>query len=286
MNRLRNWWRILNEVMADIDRLNLGLIAAGCAFFGMISIFPAISAIISIFGIVADPAVVLEQLRLLEDFIPREAYVLLTLQIGKLLQTSNDALGWTTGLSILVAIWTARAGVDAIMRGLNEIYGRPKRGGLRRVLVALLLTVSLVAVAITALLAVVISPILLAFLPLGPYQLVLAEALRWGLAIAVIVLGLGILYRFGPNAKGERPRWFTAGAAVVVVGWLVASVLFSLYLSNFANYNRVYGSIGAVMALLMWFYITAYLVLMGAVLNLRLWRREQRRLNERARLAD
>lgn len=285
MQRILGWWRILSDVMEDIDRMNLGLIAAGCAFFGMVSIFPAISATISIFGLVADPAVVLEQLRLLEDVIPQEVYVLLSLQIGKLLQTSSDTLGWTTGISILVAIWTARAGVDAIMRGLNEVYGRPKRGGLWRVFVALLLTVSLVAVAITALLAVVITPILLAFLPLGPYQTLMAEALRWGLAITVIVLGLGILYRFGPNARGERPGWFTAGAGVVVVGWLAASVLFSIYLSNFANYNRVYGSIGAVMALLMWFYITAYLVLMGAVLNLRLGRRAKRRSDQRAGLS-
>jgi len=277
MDRILDWWRVIGRVLEDIDRMNLGLIAAGCAFFGMTSIFPAIAAIVAIFGLLADPNVVLEQMELMREVIPDQAYGLLATQVETVVSTSSDTLGWTTGVSILLALWSARAGVAAIMRGLNEIHGNPLRGGMRRMLVALMLTASLIAVAIVALLAVVVSPILLAFLPLGPYQTMIAEALRWSVALAVVLAGLGILYRFGPNARGERPRWFTPGAAVTLAVWLAASVLFSLYLSNFANYNRFYGSIGAVMALLMWFYLTAYLVLMGAVLNLRLRRRRERR---------
>ena len=285
MARIGKWWRVMNRVMEDIDRMNLGLIAAGCAFFGMVSIFPAIAAIIAIFGLLADPVVVIDQLELMRDLMPEAAYTLIADQAEALIEARSDTLGWASGISLMIALWSTRAGVDAIMRGLNEIHGRPKRAGFKRMLVALMLTISLVGVAIVALLAVVVTPIVLAFLPLGPYQVAIAELLRWSVALGVLIVGLGILYRFGPNARGARPGWFTPGAGIAVAGWLIASVLFSVYLSNFANYNRFYGSIGAVVALLMWFYITAFLVLMGAVLNLRLSRRAARRSEERARLA-
>ncbi|SLN39331.1 YihY/virulence factor BrkB family protein [Roseisalinus antarcticus] len=270
-------WRFFTSVSHEIERTNLGLISAGCAFFGMVAIFPAIAAIIAIFGLVADVDVVRDQLGLLRDIMPEQAYLLLARQVNSLLNTRSHTLGWASAVSILFALWSARAGVAAIMRGLNEIHGTPNRGGLRQALVALLLTVALVSVAVVSLVAVVVAPVVLAFLPLGPAATWAAEAVRWGLALAVLLIGLGILYRYGPNARGHRPKWLTPGSTFAVVTWLAASIGFSIYLTNFGNYNKVYGSIGAVIALLMWFYISAYLVLLGAVLNDMIRLRSERR---------
>jgi len=268
MTRAKRMIRAMQWLGAEIDRTNLGLIAAGCAFFGVVAIFPAIAAVIALFGLVADPGVVTEQMELLREIMPAEAYTVFSTQVLGLLNTRSDALGWASGLSVLLALWSARAGVAAVIRGLNEIHGRGSRGGLRHAIVAMTLTVSLVGVALAALILVVVAPVVLAFLPLGPAEAFAAEAFRWTLAIAVLLAGLSLLYRFGPNPGGEaRPGWFTPGAVAAVAVWLAASVGFSVYLANFGNYNRLYGSIGAVIALMMWFYISAYLVLLGAVVN-------------------
>ena len=271
-----SYWRILLTVWSRADAANLGLIAAGVAFFGIFSVFPAIAALIAVFGLLADPAVVDAQLQLMQDLIPVEAYGLFKDQIDRLLAARSDTLGWATILSTGLALWSARAGVAAMMRGLNAISGGANRGGLRHYAVALLLTVCLVGIAVVALLAVVIAPIVLALLPLGGLTTALLQVLRWGVALFILLAALGLLYRFGPNRRGARMGWITPGAVLVVICWIVASVGFSTYLTNFGSYNEVYGSIGAAVAMLMWLYISAYLVLMGAVLNVILQERASR----------
>ncbi len=265
---LRQALRVLSWLGAEIDRTNLGLIAAGCAFFGMVAIFPAIAAVIALFGLVADPVVVGEQLDLLRDLMPPEAFALFERQTLALLAARSDTLGWASGLSILLALWSARAGVLAIMRGLNNIHDQPNRTGLWQAVVAFALTIGLVGLALSALMLVVVAPVALALLPLGPAAAWTAEALRWTLAVAVLLAGLGLVYRYGPNSPGEmRPGWISPGALAALTLWLAGSLGFNLYLANFGNYNEVYGSIGAVIALLIWLYLSAYIVLLGAVLN-------------------
>ncbi len=272
--RLLPLWRLVANALAMADQANLGLIAAGVAFFAMFAIFPALAAIIAVFGLVADPSIVESQLELMRDVIPTEAFYLFDAQISRLLGARADTLGWATALSTGVALWSARAGVAALMRGLNAIKGEPNRGGIGHYAVALLLTICLVGIAVIALLIVVIAPIVLAFLPLGGVAALALEAIRWSVALFILLAALGLLYRFGPNTVDVRTGWVSPGAIVVVVVWIAASVGFSAYLRNFGSYNEVYGSIGAVIALLMWLYISAYLVLLGAVLNVVLHRRD------------
>lgn len=277
---------LLNAVAEENGRTNLGLVAAGCAFWGIVAIFPAISAVIAVFGIVADPGIVETQLELMEDVIPPAPYELFSQQLSALLAARPDRLGWASALSFGFALWSARAGVAALMLGLNSIHERPNRGNIRHVVVAMTITFGLIGAAVVSLLAVIVVPIVLAFLPLGTAATWALEAARWLIALAVIQVGLAVLYRYGPNARGERHPWVTPGAVMVMVFWLITSILFSTYLSNFGQYNEVYGSIGAVIALLFWLWISAYLVLLGAALNkvLRL-RRRRRRSEERARHA-
>ena len=259
-------WRILAAVWKSAGEKHLGLIAAGVAFFGMFGIFPGIAAVIAIFGLVADPMVIAEQLVLMQDIIPPDAYQLLSSQINRLVNAPSQALGWATFVSITLALWSCRAGVGALIGGLNAIAGQRVRNGIWQMVVAFLLTVALVSLAITALTVVVLLPIALAFIPMATSTAWLLEGVRWLIALGVLMLALSLLYRFGPARIGSRGRWITVGAFVVVVLWVAASAGLSFYLTNFASYNEVYGSIGAVIGLLLWLYVSAYLILLGAAL--------------------
>ncbi len=261
-------WRLLYSVWNTASDRHIGLIAAGVAFFGIFAIFPAITAIIAIFGLLADPVVVVQQLELMRDIIPEQTYLLFVGQMGRLLAARTDALGLATLISILLAFWASRAGVAALMGGLNAIAGRPARHWFKQIVVALTLTFCLVALAVVAMMAVIVAPIVLAFAPLGDTSVLVLEGVRWCVALFVLFSALSLLYRFGPNQRGARIRWFTVGAVTVVVLWIGASAGLSYYLGNFASYNEVYGSLGAVIGMLLWLYLTAYLILLGAALNL------------------
>lgn len=277
------WARIVRGVKFGshlfdaMDRRNLSLIAAGVAFYAMLAIFPALAAVIALWGVFSDPAIIDEQLTILSRFIPGDAFRLFESQAERLINANDSTLGYTTLISLGAALWSTRAGVAALIRGLNAVYSAPHRTGIRRAFAALLMTFCLVGMSLVALACIVIAPIALAFLPLGDLAGVLFQLLRWVLVISVVVLGLGLVYRFGPNHKTDhlRVKWISPGALLAVVIWGTASWGFSLYLSNFGKYNEVYGSIGAVVALLMWFYLSAWVVLLGATLNCELARRRQ-----------
>ena len=260
-------WGVLWEMLTLADKVNLGLIAAGVGFFGMFSVFPAIAALIAVFSLVSDPSVVMGQLELVRELVPPDAYTLIADQVSRLLGARTETLGLATAISLALALWAARAGVAALMQGLNAISGQPNRGGFRHYLVALTLTLSLLGICIVALLMVVVAPIVIAFLPISASTGLILESIRWFVAFLIVQAALSVLYRFGPNRRGNRMRWFTPGALLVVLLWIGASAGFSYYLTNFGSYNEIYGSIGAVIAMLMWLYISAYLVLMGAVFN-------------------
>jgi membrane protein len=205
---------------------------------------------------------------------PPGVFNLFEAQIDGLLSAGSATLGFTTLISIGLALWSARTGVAALIRGLNAIFDRPNRGSIRHVLVALLMTFCLVGIAIVALLAVVVAPILLAVIPFDTDRGLLLEVIRWFVAIGVLFVGLGMLYRYGPNRRFARLGWITPGGCVVVVLWIAMSGAFSFYVANFSSYNEVYGSLGAVIALLFWFYLSAFLILMGGALNVTLDRRK------------
>ncbi len=259
---------------------NLSLIAAGVAFFAMLSIFPALAALIAVLSLIADPEVVVVQLEEMRELMPDDVYDILNAQIVGLVSTSSDTLGWTGLLSVMVALWSARAGVGAMIHGLNVVYARAGRSTWRHYLRAVLLTIALVAVGIVALLTVVVAPIVLSFFALGGFTAVLIDLLRWTTAIAVIFIGIGLLYRYGPNRRPKRTRLVTAGSIVAAVSWAGLSIVFSYYVTYFGNYNEVYGSIGAVIAMLVWLWLSSFLVLFGASLNAELEARETEPVSE------
>lgn len=267
MTVLIRLFQFMIQVFSVATARNLDLIAAGVAFYAMLAIFPAAAAIIALWGFVQDPAIVSEQVDLLGTFMPPEAFALLRGQVDVLIAANSSTLGWATILSTAAALWSTRAGVGALVRGLNAIYGTKPRQGFWHSFSAITLTLILIGLALVVLVAVIVVPIVLVFLPLGPMTQVALVAARWALLIVAGLAALWLLYRFGPNHDDRTTRFVSFGAIFALVLWAAASWGFSTYLTNFGSYNQIYGTLGAVIVLLMWFFITAYAVLLGAALN-------------------
>ena len=264
----RAWWRILLRVAAEADSRNLGLIAAGVAFYTLLSIFPAIAALVALWGVFADPQTIADQLGMAQQLLPEAAYGIVERQVDTLVSSAGTTLQLTGIVSILLAVWTARNGVASMIRGLNAAYREHHRSStIKRYLVAIGLTVLLIGVAIIAFAAVIMVPIILNFLTL-PFGIeALISALKWVILLGVVLFSIGLVYRHGPNRRSARVRWLSPGALFALVTWAAGSFAFSLYLRNFGALNEVYVSIGAVIALLLWFFLSAYVVLIGALLN-------------------
>jgi membrane protein len=246
---------------------NIGLLSAGVAFFSLLAVFPGIAALVSVFGLFADPFVIKDQMSLLEDLVPPAAFTLMSNQITRLAWANDGVLGWTSALSILVALFLARRGVDAMLIGLCAIHGTPRRSGLAHALRVAVITFGMLIVGVVALLSVLILPILFAFFPIIGFQAVMIDLTRWAVSLGLVALWIWVFYRIGPNRIDRSHAVLQPGLVMAMALWVSASAGFSYYVGNFGNYNEVYGSIGAVVALLMWFYISAYAVLLGAVLN-------------------
>lgn len=257
------------------EQAELDLISAGVAFFGFLALFPAAAALIAIWGTVFDPSVIQTQLDLLKGFLPPDALALLQDQVHALLQLRGSQLGWTTVVSTLFALWSARAGVAALIRGLNAIHGMPNRRGGHHQLQAILLTLALIGLALAAMLVTVVAPLVIGLLPLPGDDAVLLHRANLALGVALVLASLGLAYRFGPNHGLTHPPLLSWGLVVAVVLWALAARGFMLYLANFPSYNRVYGSIGAVVVLLIWLYVSAYTVLLGAAVDAELHRRRR-----------
>lgn len=264
---LRGIWAVLVGSITLVGEKNISLVAAGVAFFLMLSLFPGIAALITLLGLISDPAVVVAQLEEMRPLMPNDVYEILNGQVVSLVTTSTDKLGWAGLLSVSLALWSTRAGVGAMISGLNSVYSERDRNTAKHYFRALMLTLALIAVGVVAFLSLVVIPVVLAFFPLGIVGTLFVESLRWIVAIVVLLVGIGLLYRYGPNRRAARLQWLSIGAVVAVVFWAILSIGFSYYVANFGNYNQVYGSIGAVIAMLIWLWITSFLVLFGAALN-------------------
>ncbi|SIS57966.1 YihY/virulence factor BrkB family protein [Phaeovulum vinaykumarii] len=260
-------WHFTRGLADRMGAAHLGLIAAGVAFYAMLGIFPGLAAVIAIWGLVADPHVIASYLDVAREFIPPEAFAILTAQIDTLLEAPRQGLGWATAVSVAIALYSARAGVAGLVEGIDILHDTRPRHGIAAFILGQVLTLALVGVMLVALAVVVVVPLVLAFLPMAGVQALMLKALPWVAMLALMLTALGILYRYGPNTPDRTERWFSTGAVVACLGWAGASLAFSYYLGNFGAYNRIYGSLGAVIALLMWLYLSVWVVLAGAAVN-------------------
>ncbi len=264
----RAWGAILARVWADIGRDHLSIIAAGVAFFGVLAIFPAIAALIAIFGIVADPSHVADTLQEIKPLLPGDVFRMIADQVNALVTAPQSRLGLASLISIALALWSARAGVSALMEGLNVVYREvDTRSIVVQYAISLVLTLALIVVAIVALLAVVAVPALLHFSDIGPLGALLAQATPLLILGCAIIFIIGALYRYGPHRARARKRWISVGAVLAALGWLLVSIALSAYVSRFPDFNKAYGSLGAIVGLLFWLYASAFVVLLGAEIN-------------------
>jgi membrane protein len=265
----RQGWRdIALRVKEETTRDNLSIIAAGVAFYAMLAIFPALAALVSIYGLIADPAQVSQHMASIGQMLPPQAYQILDQQLSSVAATSGGALTFGAIGGLLLALWSASKGMKAMLIALDITYDEEEQRGFFKFNgLALLLTLGAVLLVIISLGLIAILPALLGPLGLPETVQTLLAWLRWPLLGLLVVLGMALLYRFGPDRDQPRWRWVSWGAVLATVLWLVVSGLFSWYVSNFGSYQETYGAMGAVIILLMWFYITAYVVLLGAEIN-------------------
>ena len=264
----RSLWTIANRVVTRIAEDNLMLIAAGIAFYGMFAVFPALGALVSIYGLFGDTHVVQSQVQQLTALLPRETAKLLNDSLNALLAKPSHSLNAGLLFSLGIAVWGARAGTSSMMSGLNVAMERPERRSFITFnLVALGLTCGAIVFAMIALTTVAVVPIVIALLPLDAEVQTWLAYTRWPIFGAFVLLALDIVYRFGPSQS--RPRWrlLSVGTIFAVAFWIVASWAFSLYVTRFNSYDTTYGSLGAVIVLLLWFWISALIVLIGATID-------------------
>jgi membrane protein len=237
-------------------------------FFGLLAVFPAITALVSSYGLFADPSTIGANLQALALMLPEGSFQIVQDQIARVLAKGNTALGATFLFGLGLAIWSANAGVKAVIDALNVVYDeREKRSFVRLNLLALAFTTGGIAALLLMVSAVVAFPLALDHLGLGPKSQLIVSLARWPLLFATLVAALGILYRFGPSRRAARWEWLSVGTLAAAVLWIIGSSLFSWYLSNFGNYNATYGSLGAAIGLMMWMWMSAIIVLCGAELN-------------------
>lgn len=262
------WRDVFWRLWAQIGEDNVSIVAAGVAFYSMLALFPAISAFVSLFGLIADPSQVEQQFANLQGVIPADAWSILNDQLIAVASAQSRSLGWSALVALLIALWSAGAGVRALMSALNIAYHEhEKRGFFRFYATAFLFTLGIALFGMLALGVIVTVPVVLNLFNLGTIAQWIVGIVPWLVLAAFLAIALAVLYRYGPSRAEPKMRWVSWGATLAALLWIAASLAFSFYVSNFGTYNETYGALGAVMVLLLWLWITAFVVLLGAELN-------------------
>jgi len=257
---LRTFWRIQSH--------RTGLVAAGCAFYATLALFPALSMLVSIYGLVFDPVSVSTQMELLEGLLPPDAYTLIGRQVTDLISRPRATLGWSLGVSAAVALWSAATGTKSMIAALNLAYDEEERRSILGFqVIGLAMTAASILGAIVTVAVLVALPQMIGFLHLPTDT---AELVHWvGLLVLVLFVfaSLAFLYAVGPSRDRGYRRQVLPGVLLATVLWLLSSYLFTIYATSFASFGTVYGPLAAVVAVMLWFWVAVYVVLLGAELN-------------------
>lgn len=269
MSKKIAWKQVLAGTYRSISEDRVLAVAAGVTFYALLAIFPAIGAIVSLYGLFADPSTIQNNLSQLSSILPGGAIEIVGDQIGRVASTGSGALSFSFVSGLLIAIWGANAGVKAIFDALNIAYGaQEERGFFRLNLVSLAFTAGAIGFVLLAIGAVIVLPYAIHFLRLDEAAKVAITVGRWPAIWLLVAGGLSTLYRFGPT-DSLKPKWrfLTWGSGLASLLWLTASILFSWYAANFGTYNETYGSLGAAIGFMTWLWISAAVIIMGAELN-------------------
>jgi membrane protein len=254
---------------------SISMISAGVAFFMLLSIFPGLAAFVALYGLVADVGDAATQLRVLAHILPPDVVSFIRDEITRLAQAQTGGLSVTFVGGLLLAIWSANGAVKALFQGMNMAYDAPeKRGFIRLTLITLAFTVGMIAVLSLMITALVAGPAAAAIF--GSHAAMIVQVAGWPLILVVVAVGLALLYRFGPSGAAPRWRWVSWGGAVAAALWMAVSIGFSAYVQTFGHYGRTYGSLGAIIGLMIWLWLSMLIVLAGAELNAEIERTDER----------
>ncbi|MGY2084442.1 YihY/virulence factor BrkB family protein [Blastococcus sp. SYSU DS0539] len=261
------WKQILKRAWAENNADNMPIIAGGVAFFGFLAIFPALLALISIYGLIVSREQAAAQVESFTTGLPEDARRLIETQVANI-TAADSALTWGLVLSVLGALWSVSGGVSNLVKAVNIAYDEVEtRNFVKLRALSLVLTLGAIVFVVLTIGLVAVLPVVIDALPLGSVGTVLAEIGRWVLLLIVVAGSLAVLYRMAPDRDAPKIRWVSLGSLVVTVVWAVVSLGFTFYVNNFGSYNKTYGAIAGVIVLMLWLYLTCYLVLLGAEIN-------------------
>lgn len=262
------WKKIIIEVKNEIAADSVGIVSAGVAFYAFLAIFPAIMALISIYGLATDPQQIEQELSKLAAMMPKQAFSLLKDRVEIFLSTPGTTLGWGTAIGILFSIWSSNKGTKSLFEGIDIAYDTVEsRGFFKQILMAIIFTIFGTILLLISLAFIVVFPTVMHKLGLPEGTENIIAFLRWIVLAVIVTLFLCLIYQYAPARKKPELKWVVTGAIFSTVVWLLASWGFSFYVSNYGNYGEVYGSISAVVILMLWLYITCYIILLGAEIN-------------------
>jgi membrane protein len=264
----RGWKDILLRVYHGVSEDRILLVAAGVTFYSLLAIFPGVAALISIYGLFADPATVASHLDTIASVAPGGAVDVLREQMTRLASQGGTTLGVSFLVSLAISLWTTNSGVKALFDAFNIVYGEEeKRSFLKLNAVSLLVTFGVIVFILVTLAAVVALPAVLNYIPPPEVTAFLVKIGRWPILFVLVTLALAVLYRYGPSRTERQWRWVTWGSAFAASVWLTSSALFSWYVANFGSYNKTYGSLGAIVGFMTWIWLSIIVVSVGAKLN-------------------
>jgi len=273
---LKDWRAVLVRTWKESGDDNVGLLAAGVAFYAFLAFVPLLAATVLVYGLAAEPETVAEHIRQLFGVLPEDAAALIGDQLRSMTESPDSAKGWSLVVAIALAIYGASKGSGAIVTALNIAYEvKESRGLIKSTLLSLAMTVGALVVLVIAAAGISVMGYVEAFFPGFPAWA--HDAFRflfWAVAVVAVGFGLAAVYRYAPNRPDAPWVWISPGSATATLLWLAASLGFGFYVSNFGNYNATYGSLGGVVVFLTWLYLSAYIVLLGGEMNSELERQQ------------
>lgn len=263
------WRDVLTRTWKESTKDNVGLVAAGVSFYAFLALVPLLGATVLTYGLVASPETVLQNMETLTRVMPDDVAALIAEQLINVVSTSSSKKGLGLAFALAVALFGARNAASAIITALNIAYEEEeKRGFITVTLLALAITAAAVGFALVVIGVITVLRFLASLIPEAPAHILLLVRIVFGAVIgAGAAAAAATLYRYAPSREKAQWTWLTPGTALCAIGWLVLSLGFGIYVSNFADYGATYGSIGGVVALLTWVYLSSYIFLFGAELN-------------------
>ncbi|GHC15972.1 YihY/virulence factor BrkB family protein [Aidingimonas halophila] len=257
-------WRMRRELASD----DITMLAAGVAFYALLALFPAIAALIALWALAFDPEQMAGHIGDLVRFTPPGAASIIRQQANDVGSNTDAGLSVTAILSLLIAIFIASKGIRGLIKGLNVVYGEAERRGfLRRSITVATLTVGLLIMTLVTIAFITLFPLVIQHLGLARPWVTVIGLIRWPVLLLVMICTTAVLYRFGPYRRSPRWEWVSPGTLLATVLWVLGSLGLSAYMRHFPVFNQVYGSLGAVVGLLLWFWLSAFFVLLGGKLN-------------------